>query len=159
MIEEPPPVLNCARVLAYAEVDSSVKHTGRITLYVGGKELGPVPRLALCQNFDEGDVMLFHCDNEWNVLGAGGAPSFEAARESAEKEYAGISAKWIQSRFSREEAESYLRDSWGEMHCAFCGRTPNQVHFLAHGKTGARICDICISELKQELEVESDRDV
>lgn len=158
MIDQPPPVLDCAWVIAYAEVDASVTHTNRNTLYVDGKELGRVPRLALCQNFDESEVMLFHCDNEWNVLGVASSPTLEAARESAERNYTGISAKWIQSPFSREEAERYLSKSWGEERCAFCGRTPNQVHYLVKGRTGARICDICLSELKQELEAETNRD-
>lgn len=36
--------------------------------------------------------------------------------------------------------------------CAFCGRSLNEVYVLVTGKTGARICDMCISELKQEFE-------
>jgi hypothetical protein len=162
VIEPPPPVLNCARVLEYAEVYASVKYTGRITVYVDRKELGPVPRLAICENLNEtSEVMLFYCDNDWNVLGAGGAAthSLAAVRENAEKAYAGISAKWIKSNVSRSEAEEYLSESWGDMRCGFCGRTPNQVQRLVEGKSGARICDVCISELKQELEVEASRDV
>jgi hypothetical protein len=159
VIDEPPPVLDCARVIEYAEVDESVKHTGRITVYVEGKELGPVPRLAICQNSDEAGVLLFYCDNEWNVLGAGGAPSVEAAREYAEKAYSGISEKWLKSSFSRVEAEKYLLDSWGDDRCSFCGRTPNQVDRLLHGNSGARICEICISEFKGQLDVGESRDV
>ena len=160
MIEQPPPVLDCARVIEYAEVDASVRYTGRITVYVDGKELGPVPRLAICENMDDAsDLLLFYCDREWNVLGAGGGPSLEAVRETAERAYSGISAKWLKSNFSREEAKRHLDEHWGDQRCAFCGRTPNQVHFLVQGKTGARICDICVSELKEELKVEANRDV
>jgi GNAT superfamily N-acetyltransferase len=36
-----------------------------------------------------------------------------------------------------------------EVRCAFCGRTPNQVRFLIEGRTGARICDACVGELKR----------
>jgi hypothetical protein len=151
VIDEPPPTLGSAHVIEYAEVDASVRFTGRQTLYVDGKLLGPVPRLALCQNFDASDVMLFHCDDEWNVLGVGGGPTLEAARELAERAYAGISAKWIKSRFSREDAEEWLSESWGEGRCAFCGRTPHQVHLMVKGSTGARICDICISEFGRDI--------
>jgi hypothetical protein len=146
-MQRPPPVLDCAWVLEYAEVDESVRYTGKSTLYVGGKELGAVPRLALCQNLDEAEVMIFHCDREWNVLGTGSAPSLSAARESAERAYSGISAKWIKSRYSREEAEKYLSESWAEERCSFCGRMPHQVSSLVHGQTGAKICNLCVSEL------------
>jgi len=152
VIEEPPPTLDCAYVIEYAEVDASVTFTGRQALYVDGKLLGAVPRLALCQNFDASDVMMFHCDDEWNVLGSSGGPNLEAARESAERAYAGISAKWIKSRFSREAAKAWLSDSWGEERCAFCGRTPNEVHCLVKGSTGARICDICIAKFGREID-------
>ena len=157
-MEPPPPVLDCAHVLEYAEVDASVKYTGRITVYVDRKELGPVPRLAICENMDkasEATLFLFYCDSEWNVLGAGGGASLAAVRENAEKAYAGISAKWVKSNYSREQAEVYLSESWGDMRCGFCGRTPNQVQRLIEGKGGAKICDICISELKEELNMEA----
>ena len=148
-MQEPPPILDCARVLEYAEVDESVRYTGRSTLYVDGKELGAVPRLALCQSFDETEVMIFHCDREWNVLGTGSAPTLETARASAERGYAGISAKWVKSRYSPEEAEKYLSDHWGNERCSFCGRMPHQVSSMVHGQSGAKICNLCISELWQ----------
>lgn len=160
MIHQPPPILDHARVLEYAAVDASVKHTGRISVFVGGKELGAVPRLAICQNLGENpETFLFYCDNDWNVLGAGAYPSVAVARERAESAYAGISAKWQASSFSLEEAEQFLSESWGDNRCAFCGKTPNQVHALVEGRTGAKICDLCVTELQRTLSEESDSDV
>ena len=46
----PPPVIDFARVIAWAIVDASVRWTGRQAVYVGEERLGPVPRLAICQN-------------------------------------------------------------------------------------------------------------
>lgn len=95
-MSEPPPILDRARVLEYAEVDTSVRYTGRITLYVGSKEIGALPNLAICQNTwtPIPETFLFYCDQEWNVIVAGAYSSIEAARDSAEVAYDGISAKW-----------------------------------------------------------------
>jgi len=148
--DQPPPILDSARVLEYAAVDSSVKYTGRLSLFVGGKALGAVPKLAICQNMGENsEILLFHCDNDWNVLGAGAYPTVDAARDRAEKTYAGISAKWHKSPFSLEEAETFLSELWGSNRCAFCGKTPNQVRVLIEGRTGAKICDLCIGEMRR----------
>jgi hypothetical protein len=152
VIDQPPPVLDCARVLEYASVDNSVKFTGRLSLYVDGKALGAVPKLAICQNMAEDpETFLFHCDADWNVLGAGAYPSIEVARARAEDAYAGISQKWLKAPYSLEEAENFVSESWGNHRCAFCGRTPNSVHVLVEGRTGAKICDICIGELRKAL--------
>jgi hypothetical protein len=147
-------------VLEYAAIDGSVRFTGRSTLFVGGKPLGAVPRLAICQNMGETpETFLFHCDDSWNVLGAGAFTSVEVARERAEYAYEGVSAKWRQSSYSLEEAERYLAESWGEHRCAFCGKTPNQVQVLVQGRTGARICDLCVAEMQRTLSEGTARDV
>lgn len=159
-MEQPPPILDSARVLEYAVVDDTVKFTHRISVYVGGRELGAVPRLAICQNMGEApETLLFYCDHEWNVLGAGAYPSVEVARERAETAYSGISPKWLKAPYSLEEAENYLSESWGERRCAFCGKTPNQVHVLVEGRTGAKICDLCIGELRRAMIEEGGSDV
>jgi len=94
----PPFLLDSARVLMYADTGGSKAYTGRITVHVGGKSLGPVPRLAICEELVEGRILLMHCDASWNVLAAGFAASTEAARDTAEGGYAGISSKWNQCR-------------------------------------------------------------
>src|SRR5438128_2532118 len=100
MVDEPPPILDCARALEYAAVDESVKFTGRGALYVGARKLDAVymPRLAICQNMGANpETFLFHCDEKWTVLGTDAYSSIEAARQSAEKAYEGISDKWVKS--------------------------------------------------------------
>jgi len=92
---EPPYVLDSARVLAYAVLDQTVSYTGRISVYVGGKLLPPVPRLAICENLArEGDFLLCYCTETWEVLGVGGYESFELAKQRAEIAYTGVSDKW-----------------------------------------------------------------
>ena len=88
---DPSPVLNCARVLAYVIVDNSVVYTERGSFFVDGKLLGRVTRLAICQNIDESEILILHCDNEWNSLGAqGGNYSVEEAKSSVERSYHGL---------------------------------------------------------------------
>ena len=42
-------------------------------------------------------------------------------------------------------------DAWGELRCAYCGRTPDQVLALLKGATGLRICDLCIGQARETL--------
>jgi hypothetical protein len=133
-------------VLAYAVVDSSVQYTERQTMYVDGKLLGAVPRLAICQNIGEIQLLVLHCDEEWNVLGvSGGQNELEKAKSHIERAYAGIGTKWIDTNVSVEEATAYRREQAGDDVCSFCGRTCYEVRQLVAGENG-RICDICVRE-------------
>lgn len=83
IMTEPPYVLDSARVLAYAVLDQTVSYTGRISVYVGGKLLSPVPRLAICENLArDGDFLLFYCTETWEVLGVGGYDSLLSSLNS-----------------------------------------------------------------------------
>jgi len=149
--DSPPPVLDCARVLAYAITDASVNYIERQTLYVGGKLLGRVPRLAICQNIGEDEMLVFHCDNNWNVLGAaGGHRSAENAKAQVERAYAGIASKWVDTNVSVDQANAYLREHSGDDVCSFCGRMPHEVEKLIQESTG-RICDMCIRKFSSIL--------
>ena len=87
----PPPVLDCARVLAYAIIDKSVVYSERGSFFVDDKLLGPVPRLAICQSFDDKEILVLYCDNDWNSLGTQGAyTSVRAAKATMEKSYRGL---------------------------------------------------------------------
>ena len=146
----PPPVLDGARVLAYAIMDDSVVYTGRSTLYVDGKMLGAVPRLAVCQDHDANDVLLLFCDEKWNSLGATGCPSLEEAQQRAEAEYRGVSAKWVDVNVSEEEVERYLEGHWNGQLCSFCGKRPDQVEKMLQSP-GARICNECVEAFYYDL--------
>src|SRR5215212_3118723 len=98
-MQPPPAVIDGAKVLEYAMVDSAVRFTGQLHLYHGDTRVGPVPGLAIGQNPDMKELLLFHCDEHWNVLGAQiwnvpGQPSPTSVgeiKERAESYYAGIS--------------------------------------------------------------------
>jgi ClpX C4-type zinc finger len=146
----PPPVLDLARVIEYAIVDGSVEWTGRQKLLVGGKEVGVVPRLALCQNLggDLKDILVFHCNEDWEVLGCSGGDTLEAAKSSTERAYRGISAKWIPTHVTEEEAKAWIKKNCPDVSCSFCNRAPGDFQQLVESKSGAvRICNYCIDEL------------
>jgi len=149
-----PPVICGARVIEYAVVDDTVNYTGREHLYVGGKELGPVPCLAICQNLDDDFMYLAHCDKHWNVLGASGSgtepETLANLKESAEKAYRGISNKWQPLSISKEDAIRFeaLLDE-GRV-CGFCNQIFDDDEKLFHGAYGA-ICHNCVANLRDEL--------
>ena len=156
---KPPPALAGARVLEYAIVDDSLKFTGALQVYVDGTRLGAVPRLAICENLDDAELLLLHCDDSWNVLGvqawnAGEDPiveSVEDVKARAETYYVGITRKWQTHGASREEAKAYQTANVGIQKCSFCGRTMHEVHTLLVAESGARICDLCIRKFHEDM--------
>ena len=99
----PPRVLDGAQVLEYAILDSSVRFTGKLHLFHGGKRVGPVPCLAICRDPNLKELLLLHCDENWNVLGGEiwNAPdrppvtTVEEVKVRAENAYAGVTSKWV----------------------------------------------------------------
>lgn len=79
-ISPPPGVLDSARVLEYLVIGKKVQFAGQSLLFVDGKELGPVPCLAICEEKDSGGVLLCHCLNDWTVLGCSAHQSVSEAR-------------------------------------------------------------------------------
>jgi hypothetical protein len=158
-LDAPPPVLDMARVIAYAFVDDSVQWTGRQTLFVDGKELGPVPRLALCQNVGGNlrDIFVFHCNEEWDVVGVSGGETMEEAKTSAERAYRGITQKWIQTGVTVEEAIAWIKENVKDMSCSFCERAPGDFRQLIENKSGTvRVCNYCVEEHYKWLHDASD---
>ena len=148
--QNPPPVLANARVLEYAVLDKNVSYSGHSSLFVDGKELGPVPRLAICQPFEGTETLLLHCDLNWNVLGVVGYASVTEATKHAERIYPGVSAQWIKADVAEPELRKSVEEQSSDLRCSFCGKGPQEVNQLIE-KGGACICDSCILELHQML--------
>jgi len=142
--DSPGIILDSARVLAYAIIDDAVTYRERKTFYVDGKLLGAVPRLALCQNVNGDEVLIFHCDNDWNVLGAGSSKTLSEAKSWVEKAYIGISTKWVDTHYTQEQATEYLDQAYANDKCSFCGKWPLDVNVMVG--TDVRICNYCIVE-------------
>ena len=102
-MNRPPRMLDGARVLEYAIIDASVQFTGKLHLFHGEERVGPVPGLAICRDPRMKELLLFHCDSEWNVVGGqiwnapGQSPvtTVEEVKSRAENYYAGVSSKWV----------------------------------------------------------------
>jgi hypothetical protein len=142
-MSRPPPALDSAQVIEYAVTDETVTFEQRKTLNVGGQWLGEVSNLAVCRNLDETEFMVFHCNHEWEVLGvAAGYSSMDEAKERTERSYHGITAKWVASGYSRDDAVKYVEAKFKDQSCSFCGRTPLQ--FKAIVGDAVRICNHCI---------------
>ena len=149
-MSRPPPALDCAQVIEYAVTDETVTFEQRNTLNVGGKWLGEVSNLAICQNFDETKIMVFHCNHEWEVLGvAAGYGSIQDAKERTERSYHGITAKWMAGGHSREDAIKYVETQFKNQSCSFCGRTPLQ--FEAVAGNAVRICNHCVDSFYEGM--------
>ena len=146
----PPPALSCARVLCYAYTDNGVQFSGGTLLFVDGKELGQVPCLAICQEKNTSEVLLLHCDCEWNQLGCSAHPSVEQAKSKAEHIYSGLSSRWVNANVSEEAAESYLDEVLSR--CSFCGRRFDRAEeMIANESENAHICNYCIEEFHKNL--------
>jgi hypothetical protein len=156
-LPKPPPVLDSARVLGYAVLDESVIYSGHSSLFVNGKELGPVPCLAICQGSNGDGILLLHCSRDWTVLGVAEYPSVDEAKNRAERIYPGLSTHWIGLHVTKEEAAHYLDKAFGDQRCSFCGKKPEQIERLI-AKNDARICDSCITEFHQMLHENSQRE-
>lgn len=155
----PPPVLAFARVVEYAVLTSAVRYSGHSSLFVDGKELGPVPRLAICQARGETTFTLFHCDDEWEILGVGGSyASVEEAKARAERIYAGVAGCWIDPQVSEADVADYLEQEWGDDRCRFCGKLPVDFERLVVHERGGPICNVCIDELHALIHEGSERD-
>jgi hypothetical protein len=110
-----------------------------------GQWLGPVPCLAICQDFDTLEYAIQHCTQDWQVLGiAGGYGSLDEAKSAIERTYRGISAKWRVAETSFDAARGQNESELRASACSFCGRTPLQVQTMI-GDT-VRICGQCVDE-------------
>jgi len=129
---------------------SGTSKCGHTLLFVDGKEMGQVPRLALCEDKKTQEVLLFHCDNEWNVLGSSSHPSTNEAKAHAERIYAGLSSLWADANVSEEEAEAYLDEILSR--CSFCQRRFDHAEeMIADESEKAHICNHCIEEFHKDL--------
>ena len=159
----PPPVIDSAKLLAYAVVDADIEYTDRICLFVNEERLGKASRLAITANyFIPGDILLEFCDDEWSCKGVIAHKSVEEAKAQAERGYRGISSKWVPSPYSEKDVADYLRDSygidptteWWKTMCSFCGKDIEEGR--AFGSRNAVICEKCVSAFHSNLVTDGD---
>jgi ClpX C4-type zinc finger len=139
----PPPVIDSARVVSYAFVED-IPYRKWGALYVGDELVEAVPCLAICINLGK-DIgpLIFHCNTQWNTRGTSGAETVEAAKERMEKNYPGVSARWVDVNTSVEDALKYYDEQSGNLKCSFCGKRPFELEGWVEG-TNAVICRACV---------------
>jgi len=146
--QPPPPVIDSARVLAYALVDD-IEYKEWGALYSGDTLIEKVPRLAICSNLGK-DIgpMLFHCDEEWNVLSVSGGATVNEVKDRAERNYPGVGSRWIDANVGIEEALEYYDEVTEGEKCSFCGKLPFEVTgMVSSPNAGAAICRECVEDL------------
>jgi hypothetical protein len=146
----PPPAICSDRVLLYALLDDFVGfHRGHGLFFVDGKEIGPVPCLAICQHKGSPGFVLYYCGRDWEMLGvATSYDSIEAVKRRAERIYPGSASCWVEAHFSEEDVTAYLNEVWADEICSFCRKRPDEtMATIFEGSGAARICGNCVREL------------
>lgn len=148
----PPPVIGSDRVLSYVVVDRSVKYTGKQRLFVGDKQLGRVPRVAIAKSLhgDLKDYLILFCDRSWQPLGVTGAKSIAAARREVERHYLGLSERWVTVKTPVRAARSWLAQRYPADVCGFCGKLSYEVQTMFRSRSAA-ICSSCVAAFDGEM--------
>jgi hypothetical protein len=151
----PPPII-CANdrvLLHYAILNDFVSFApGHGLVFVGQKEIGKIPCLAICRDKESPELTLYFCDNDWSPIGIAACESVEAAKTKAERIYPGSSACWVEAYFSEEEVSRFVDRMWAIQRCSFCGRLSDEALFTPFGANeGVRICDQCIRKFSSQL--------
>ncbi|HSN21708.1 MAG TPA: hypothetical protein VLS49_13585 [Usitatibacter sp.] len=122
-MEEPPILLDGARVLEYAVLDHSGREAGRARGLAAGVPVGveAVSRLVIAENLVEEGVFLMHCGDEWVTVIGESYPDPESARVAADEAYGGRAIPWVRFReLTAQEAKeveitrSFLREITAE---------------------------------------------
>jgi hypothetical protein len=112
---KPPPAIVSERVLHYAFLDDSVGfNAGHKLIFIDGKQLGKVPRLAICQAKKSSELSLFYCDDDWDFVGVSVHDSVAAAKNRAERLYPGSSSNGSR-RISRKKRSVSTSSKFGPL--------------------------------------------
>ena len=151
----PPPVIcvNDRVLLQYAVLNDRVRYnSGHGLMFVGEKEIGKVPCLAICQDKKSPQFMLYYCDSDWSPIGIASYDTVAAAKRRAERIYPGSVACWTGAQFTEEDANRYLEERFSDSRCSFCGkRSDETLSATFEGEGNARICGDCVREFYGDL--------
>jgi hypothetical protein len=94
-MDEPPFLLDAARVVAYAPLDLG-RAPAVFSLVVGGISLGRhnVSRLAIVENLVDETTFLLHCNDRWETLAAEPCRDAPSAQKVADAAYGRALAEW-----------------------------------------------------------------
>lgn len=152
----PPYVIDGSRVLFYSLIKPPIVYSGHTNIIVGGREVGPVPRLIIAESLRGKDFWIMHCDKNWNaIVHDGSHDSVKEAKRRAESIYPGITQTWVKYSVSKRDALAIEKQIWGRDVCSFCNRVPPEFKQWVPGKK-ATICNICVEEFYSDF-IESEQ--
>ncbi len=106
-LEEPPFLLDGARVLRYAFLDVAA-HSGEgsgVVIDGVALDLNMVRRVVVAQNLVDDAVFVMHCNDEWHTVAAATYPDVATAQAGAAAAYGALAPQWVNFReLSQEEA-------------------------------------------------------
>ena len=162
-INLPPPVIDSAKLVAFAENDDDVTYTGKLSLHVGGpsnwQTVDELPGLVIVNSYNmPQDFLLGFCDESWSISGVIQFDSIEAAKARAEHYYSGVGSKWCSSPYSDEQVREYLKteygvdpdSEWWVVRCSFCGKEDTDTAGVIASES-ATICYGCIGDFYSEI--------
>lgn len=100
-MDEPPFLIDGARVLAHAEVGGDRAHTA----VAEGVALDQARAVAVTEALADGAVYLLHCNERWETLAAEPHPGLAAAQDAAGAQYPGIEWRAYRALSEAERAE------------------------------------------------------
>ncbi len=116
-------------------------------MYVDGELLGAVPRIVIGKNLTkdvEGHLIL-HCDKHWGILGVSGAPTMARALEQVERNYQGVTSRFVRTNCTERQARKWIVENDPRGACSFCNRLYFECDKRIQSKT-ATICSTCVQE-------------
>lgn len=152
----PPPIISFEDrvLLEYALLNHSVGfNRGHALFFVDGKEIGPVPCLAICKDKDSEGFHVYYCDSEWKPVGFSPSwASIEKAKHRAESIYPGSASSWIRSEYTEQDAQRFIDEQGKDERCSFCGKRPFETSArFFQSAHAARICEACIAQFNRKL--------
>lgn len=98
----PPPIIcvNDRILLEYAILTDRVGYNpDHRRIFMGDKPLWRLPCVAISQDKESSQIMLYCCESDWSPVGIAGCKSVADAKRLAEKMYPGVSACWVEAGF------------------------------------------------------------
>lgn len=90
-----PDTIGGAKVIMYTPIDQRHHFTGNTKQIVGGKVMGPMAGLVICQYANDTAFYLFGCNDDWKSITDTWHAELEDAIDQAEFEYSGTKDTWV----------------------------------------------------------------
>ena len=94
--DEPPMLLDAARVLEYASFDDALRASPGSSAVVGGVavDLNNVAGVVIAEGLALGETFLLLCNDHWETIAADTCADLAGAKAQAERSYPGLSRLW-----------------------------------------------------------------